>query len=76
MRLAGWVSVPGHDTSTQFAGRPVFNPTVVNRPEPRMSEGDLIRDRVIAGVPRAKAQGRGLGRPRKHHVDVARARGR
>ncbi|HEV8643487.1 MAG TPA: hypothetical protein VGV13_20610 [Methylomirabilota bacterium] len=41
-----------------------------------MSEGDLIRDRVIAGVPRAKAQGRGLGRPRKHHVDVARARGR
>ncbi len=37
-------------------------------------ERDLIRERVIAGVRRAKAQGRRLGRPRKHHVDVAEAR--
>src|SRR5205823_11255826 len=31
-------------------------------------ERDLIRERVIAGVRRARAQGRHLGRPRKHHV--------
>src|SRR5206468_2956417 len=37
-------------------------------------ERDLIRDRVIAGVRRARAQGRHLGRPRKHHVDAERAR--
>lgn len=37
-------------------------------------ERDLIRDRVIAGIRRAKAQGRRLGRPRKHQVDVACAR--
>jgi DNA invertase Pin-like site-specific DNA recombinase len=33
-------------------------------------ERDLIRDRVVAGLRRAKAQGRRLGRPRRHHVDV------
>jgi DNA invertase Pin-like site-specific DNA recombinase len=37
-------------------------------------ERDLIRERVIAGVRRAQAQGRRLGRPRIHHVDPARAR--
>jgi DNA invertase Pin-like site-specific DNA recombinase len=36
-------------------------------------ERDLIRDRVISGLRRAKAQGTRLGRPRRHHVDVARA---
>jgi len=37
-------------------------------------ERDLIRDRVVAGLKRAKAQGRRLGRPRRQHVDVAAAR--
>ena len=37
-------------------------------------ERDLIRDRVIAGLRRARAQGRRLGRPRSQHVDVDRAR--
>ena len=37
-------------------------------------ERDLIRDRVIAGIKRAKAQGRRLGRPRRYQVDVARVR--
>jgi DNA invertase Pin-like site-specific DNA recombinase len=37
-------------------------------------ERDLIRDRVIAGLRRAKAQGRRLGRPQLHQVDVAEAR--
>jgi DNA invertase Pin-like site-specific DNA recombinase len=37
-------------------------------------ERDLIRDRVIAGIRRAKAQGRRLGRPRRYLVDVVRAR--
>ncbi len=37
-------------------------------------ERELIRERIIAGVQRAKAQGRRLGRPRIHHVDVSRAR--
>jgi DNA invertase Pin-like site-specific DNA recombinase len=37
-------------------------------------ERDLIRDRVIAGIRRAKAQGKRLGRPRRHHVDAERAR--
>lgn len=37
-------------------------------------ERDLIRDRVIAGIRRAKAQGRRLGRPRQYVVDVDRAR--
>jgi DNA invertase Pin-like site-specific DNA recombinase len=37
-------------------------------------ERDLIRDRVIAGIKRARAQGRRLGRPRRHHVDADRAR--
>ena len=37
-------------------------------------ERDLIRDRVIAGLRRAKAQGRRLGRPRLHQVDAAEAR--
>jgi len=37
-------------------------------------ERDLIRDRVLAGLKRAKAQGVRLGRPRAA-VDVLRARG-
>jgi DNA invertase Pin-like site-specific DNA recombinase len=37
-------------------------------------ERDLIRDRVIAGIRRAKAHGRRLGRPRRYEVDVERAR--
>ncbi len=37
-------------------------------------ERELIRERVVAGVRRAQAQGRKLGRPRVHHVDVGRAR--
>jgi DNA invertase Pin-like site-specific DNA recombinase len=37
-------------------------------------ERDLIRDRAIAGIRRAKAQGRRLGRPRRYQVDVDRAR--
>lgn len=37
-------------------------------------ERDLIRDRVIAGIKRAKAQGRRLGRPRRYRVDVARVK--
>jgi DNA invertase Pin-like site-specific DNA recombinase len=37
-------------------------------------ERDLIRDRVVAGLRRAKAQGRRLGRPRRHHIDVDQAR--
>ena len=36
-------------------------------------ERDLIRDRVVAGLRRAKAQGRHLGRPRRYHVDGAEA---
>jgi DNA invertase Pin-like site-specific DNA recombinase len=37
-------------------------------------ERDLIRDRVMAGLRRARAQGRRLGRPRLHEVDADRAR--
>jgi DNA invertase Pin-like site-specific DNA recombinase len=37
-------------------------------------ERDLIVDRVRAGIARARAQGKHLGRPRTHHVDVSRAR--
>jgi DNA invertase Pin-like site-specific DNA recombinase len=37
-------------------------------------ERDLIRDRVIAGIRRAKAHGRQFGRPRRYHVDLERAR--
>ena len=37
-------------------------------------ERDLIRDRVMAGLRPAKAQGRHLGRPRQHHIDLAQAR--
>jgi DNA invertase Pin-like site-specific DNA recombinase len=37
-------------------------------------ERDLIRDRVIAGIRRAKAHGRRLGRPRRYQVDVEQAR--
>jgi DNA invertase Pin-like site-specific DNA recombinase len=36
-------------------------------------ERDLIRERVIAGVRRARALGKHLGRPKIHHVDIARA---
>src|SRR5262245_48691120 len=32
-------------------------------------ERDLIRDRVVAGLRRAKAQGRHLGRPRRYLID-------
>ncbi len=37
-------------------------------------ERDLIRERVIAGMRRAKAEGRRFGRPRLHRVDPERAR--
>lgn len=37
-------------------------------------ERDLIRDRVVAGLRRAKAQGRHLGRPRRYQIDGAEAR--
>ena len=37
-------------------------------------ERDLIRDRVLAGLRRARAEGQYLGRPRKHQVDVDHAR--
>ena len=37
-------------------------------------ERDLIRERVIAGIRRARAQGRHIGRPRKYRVDPAAAR--
>ena len=37
-------------------------------------ERELIRERVIAGVRRAKAKGKKLGRPRKTHVDAEQAR--
>src|SRR5207249_9727580 len=37
-------------------------------------ERDLIRDRVLAGLRRARAEGRHLGRPRKYQVDLVRAR--
>jgi len=37
-------------------------------------ERDLIRDRVMAGLRRAKAQGRRLGRPRQHRFDADEAR--
>jgi len=37
-------------------------------------ERDLIRDRVMAGLRRARVQGRRLGRPKVHHIDVGRAR--
>jgi Resolvase, N terminal domain len=37
-------------------------------------ERDLIRERVIAGVRRAKKQGRHLGRPRQYRVDTGRVR--
>jgi len=36
-------------------------------------ERDLIRERVIAGVRRARALGKHLGCPRIHHVDTTRA---
>jgi DNA invertase Pin-like site-specific DNA recombinase len=37
-------------------------------------ERDLIRDRVVAGLRRAKAQGRRPGRPRKRALDVDQVR--
>ena len=37
-------------------------------------ERELIRERVCAGLQRARAQGRRPGRPRQHYVDPARAR--
>jgi DNA invertase Pin-like site-specific DNA recombinase len=37
-------------------------------------ERDLIRDRVLAGLRRARAQGQRLGRPQKHSVDPVKAR--
>jgi DNA invertase Pin-like site-specific DNA recombinase len=55
------------DTSTP-AGRLLFN--VLGAISE--FERDLIRDRVLAGLRRAKAEGRRLGRPRKHQVDVRR----
>lgn len=37
-------------------------------------ERDLIRDRVVAGLRRAQALGRRIGRPRRYHVDPDEAR--
>jgi DNA invertase Pin-like site-specific DNA recombinase len=37
-------------------------------------ERDLIRDRVVAGLHRAKARGRRIGRPRRYYVDPAEVR--
>jgi DNA invertase Pin-like site-specific DNA recombinase len=37
-------------------------------------EHDLIRERVVAGIRRARAQGRHVGRPAKYRVDPAAAR--
>jgi len=37
-------------------------------------ERDLIRDRVLAGLKRARAQGKHLGRPREFQVDAGQAR--
>src|SRR5437899_7212843 len=36
-------------------------------------ERDLIRNRVLAGLRRARPEVQHLGRPRKHEVDVTRA---
>jgi DNA invertase Pin-like site-specific DNA recombinase len=36
-------------------------------------ERDLIRDRVVAGMRRARAQGKHLGRPRGSRIDIQRA---
>jgi DNA invertase Pin-like site-specific DNA recombinase len=36
-------------------------------------ERDIIRERVVVGVARARAEGRRLGRPPLHRVDVVRA---
>lgn len=54
------------DTTTP-AGRLLFN-VLASIAE---FERDLIRERVMAGLRRARAQGRRLGRPRLHHVDPA-----
>jgi DNA invertase Pin-like site-specific DNA recombinase len=37
-------------------------------------EPDLIRELVVAGIRRARTQGRRLGRPRLYRVDLAEAR--
>jgi len=57
------------DTTTP-AGRLLFN-VLASIAE---FERDLIRDRVVAGIRRARARGQVLGRPRVHSVDATRAR--
>lgn len=57
------------DTTTP-AGRLLFNVLAAISE----FERDLIRDRVMAGLRRAKAQGRHLGRPRQHRFDTDEAR--
>jgi DNA invertase Pin-like site-specific DNA recombinase len=57
------------DTTTP-AGRLLFNVLAAISE----FERDLIRDRVMAGLRRAKAQGRRLGRPRQHQFDADEAR--
>jgi DNA invertase Pin-like site-specific DNA recombinase len=57
------------DTTTP-AGRLLFN-VLASIAE---FERDLIRDRVLAGMRRARAQGRRLGRPPVHRVEAAEAR--
>lgn len=57
------------DTSTP-AGRLLF--TVLGAIA--AFERDLIVEGVRAGIARARAQGKHLGRPRIHHVDVGRVR--
>jgi DNA invertase Pin-like site-specific DNA recombinase len=57
------------DTTTP-AGRLLFNVLAAISE----FEHSLIRDRVMAGIRRARAQGKHIGRPRQHHVDADRAR--
>jgi putative DNA-invertase from lambdoid prophage Rac len=43
-------------------------------PRSPSSSEDLIRERVVAGIRRAQAQGRKLGRPRRYEVAIGEAR--
>jgi DNA invertase Pin-like site-specific DNA recombinase len=58
------------DTTTP-AGRLLFNMLAAIAE----FERDLIRERVLAGLRRARARGTRLGRPRRYQVNVERARG-
>lgn len=66
------VGRPGSSSTTASPGpRPASRPWTPYWPLPVLAsiaefERDLIRERVIAGIRRARAQGRRLGRPRIH----------